>query len=265
MSTVEQPVDRLDVRLVPAALLAWGAVLVGMLAGWQCATVVAAGALVSVPALLRAGRRTVAAGIFACLLITAGFSVATALRVHGVAVHPLTAAAQKGTSMALRVQIADDPRLLNSSIPGAPPQVLVRATLRAADGYRSLHGAVVLLAPAKDWAGLLPGQDVALSGRLTPPQRPDLTVAAVRVSSPPTLLGDPSWVQRAAGALRARLHAASTRVLSAEPGALLPGLVVGDTSSVPQGLTADFRTAGLTHLVAVSGSNAHQAVLLWSL
>ena len=36
---------------------------------------------------------------------------------------------------------------------------------------------------------------------------------------------------------------------------LLPGLVDGDTSALPEATAQDFRTAGLTHLVAVSGSN----------
>lgn len=255
MSAVEQPADRLDVRLVPVTLLAWGAVLLGMLAGWHYAVVLAVVALVAAPVVLRLNKRTLAAGIFACLVVTAGFSVATALRVHAVDAHPLTAAARQGTSMQLRVQITDDPKLLQSSIPGASQQVLVRAELRAADGYRSLRGAVVLLAPAQGWAGLLPGQDVELTGRLAPPQRPDLTVAAVRVSGGPTLLGESSWVQRAAGSLRTRLHDASARVLSEEPGGLLPGLIVGDTSGVSERMIEDFRTAGLTHLTAVSGTN----------
>jgi len=257
VSVLESPVERLDVRLVAAALLAWAAVLVGMLAGWQLAVGVAGVALVAVPLVLRLDNRAVAAGLFGCLVITAGFSVATALRAHAVAASPLVAAVHDGATAALRVQISDDPKLLPSAIPGAPAQVLVRAQLRAADGFRSVHGAVVLLAPAKDWAGLLPGQQVSLSGRLGPPQRADLTVAAVRVTGPPTLIGNSSGVQRAAGVLRTHLHEAAARVLSAEPGALLPGLVVGDTSGLSSELTADFKTSGLTHLTAVSGSNAH--------
>ena len=36
---------------------------------------------------------------------------------------------------------------------------------------------------------------------------------------------------------------------------LLPGLAVGDTSRLTAEVEADFRTAGLTHLLAVSGAN----------
>jgi competence protein ComEC len=58
----------------------------------------------------------------------------------------------------------------------------------------------------------------------------------------------------AAGRLRAGLQAAC-RPLSPAPGGLLPGLVIGDTSRLDPALAEQFRTTGLTHLVAVSGAN----------
>ena len=73
-------------------------------------------------------------------------------------------------------------------------------------------------------------------------------------SGPPDLLKSPEWTQLAAGALRAGLQAACA-ALPAEPGGLLPGLVLGDTSDLDPALEEDFRTTGLTHLVAVSGAN----------
>ena len=248
---------------MPAALLAWASVLLGILAGWQVAAAVGAVAVVAVavvavapvPLVRWMSHRAVVAGLLVCLVTTAGFSVAIALRAHAVADHPLSVAVHDRATAQLRVQISDDPKLLTSSIPGAPPQVLLRAELRGADGFRTLRGAVVLLAPARDWAGLLPGQEVTLSGQLGPSQRADLTVATVRVRGAPTLIGEPPRVQRAAGFLRAHLHDASARVLSGEPGALLPGLVVGDTSALSTELKADFKAAGLTHLTAVSGTN----------
>ena len=36
---------------------------------------------------------------------------------------------------------------------------------------------------------------------------------------------------------------------------MLPALVLGETAAVPEATTAEFRTAGLTHLTAVSGAN----------
>jgi len=51
-------------------------------------------------------------------------------------------------------------------------------------------------------------------------------------------------------------------VLGGEPGGLLPGLVVGDTSGLTPELSADSKTTGLTHLTAVSGTNVRATVLL---
>lgn len=64
----------------------------------------------------------------------------------------------------------------------------------------------------------------------------------------------PVPLQRLAGHLRAGLREA-TDGLRPDARALLPGLVVGDTSRVPPDLDDAFRATDLTHLLAVSGSN----------
>ncbi|MFC8906102.1 ComEC/Rec2 family competence protein, partial [Micromonospora sp. NPDC057140] len=74
------------------------------------------------------------------------------------------------------------------------------------------------------------------------------------VRGPPTPNGPPPWSQRAAGTLRAGLQRAC-EPLPDEQGGLLPGLVVGDTSRLLPTVEEDFRTTGMTHLNAVSGSN----------
>ena len=101
---------------------------------------------------------------------------------------------------------------------------------------------------------LLPGQRVGLTGRLGPARAGQPVAAVVSVRGPPTLIGGPPLVQQAAGDLRAGLRRAARVLPPAERG-LLPGLVLGDTSRMPAGLVDDFRTAGLTHLTAVSGAN----------
>ncbi|WP_443033614.1 ComEC/Rec2 family competence protein [Streptomyces sp. CA2R101] len=90
-----------------------------------------------------------------------------------------------------------------------------------------------------------------------PPLSPGDQVAAVlRVTAeaPPAKVGAPSPLQRLAGHLRAGLREA-TDGLRPDARALLPGLVVGDTSRVPPDLDDAFRATDLTHLLAVSGSN----------
>ena len=51
------------------------------------------------------------------------------------------------------------------------------------------------------------------------------------------------------------LRDAAVRALPPAPAGLLPGLAVGDTRNQLPEVEEDFRTAGLTHLTAVSGAN----------
>jgi competence protein ComEC len=68
-------------------------------------------------------------------------------------------------------------------------------------------------------------------------------------------LGQASAVQRAAASVRSRFAATAAAALPAGQAAILPGLVLGDTSAVTPDTVSAFRVAGLTHLTAVSGAN----------
>ena len=87
------------------------------------------------------------------------------------------------------------------------------------------------------------------------PGRHDIAaVLYVHGRQPPEVTGRPDRAQRLAGRLRAGLRTA-TDGLPADPRALLPGLVVGDTSRVPADLEDAFRATDMLHLLAVSGGN----------
>ncbi|CAM5306040.1 ComEC/Rec2 family competence protein OS=Streptomyces alboniger OX=132473 GN=CP975_11605 PE=4 SV=1 [Streptomyces alboniger] len=77
----------------------------------------------------------------------------------------------------------------------------------------------------------------------------------------PQVIGPPSGAQRLAGGLRAGLREA-TSGLPGDARALLPGLVIGDTSRVPADLEQAFRATDLTHLLAVSGANLTIVLML---
>ncbi|XRQ03476.1 ComEC/Rec2 family competence protein [Actinomadura welshii] len=113
---------------------------------------------------------------------------------------------------------------------------------------------VLLIAYDVGWLRLTPSQRVRLHGRFVAPEDADLLAAVVIVRGPPTVLGPPSGMQRAAEHVRARLRAAVARLPPDQRG-VLPGMVVGDTSRLDPALAEDFRTAGLTHLMVVSGAN----------
>jgi len=81
-----------------------------------------------------------------------------------------------------------------------------------------------------------------------------------------TLIHGTHRIGQITGAIRADFRAVSTRVGGAS-GALIPGLVLGDTSLETHTFTNDMLLAGLTHLTAVSGENFAiiAAFMLWFL
>ncbi|MGB8405069.1 MAG: ComEC/Rec2 family competence protein, partial [Mycobacterium sp.] len=68
-------------------------------------------------------------------------------------------------------------------------------------------------------------------------------------------LGTASTAQRAAAQVRSDFADAARLGLPPDQAAMLPALVLGDTSGVETATTAAFKRAGLTHLTAVSGAN----------
>ena len=169
---------------------------------------------------------------------------------------PLATLARERVTAAVELVVADDPRPLRSARIG-PPALLVpaRLTRLASDrGATRLDARVVVFATDEAWRGLLPGQRLAATVRLAPPRGGDLTAAALTATGPPEAIGTAPWWQTAAGVLRAGLQAACAG-LPPEPGGLLPGLVIGDTSRLDPAVADEFRATGLTHLVAVSGAN----------
>jgi competence protein ComEC len=154
--------------------------------------------------------------------------------------------------------VTGDPQVLRSQSSGGTSVLVparVASLVESSSGSRLILDARVLVfASDPAWRGLLPTQRLVGNGRLGPPRGGDLTAAVLVASGPPYLLKGPEWTQLAAGALRAGLQAACA-ALPTEPGGLLPGLVLGDTSDLDPALEEDFRTTGLTHLVAVSGAN----------
>jgi competence protein ComEC len=249
---------RHDLRLVPAALISWAVVLSGLHLGSLAAAALGAAGLLVAAAAAWSGR---SAAVLAVGAVAAAVALVVGTQTWQTEHHPLRSAAQHGSAATLVVHLRDDPRAVASpGYGGRQPQVqqvVIPAELEAAvvagQQWRT-GGRVILLAPAHGWLGLLPGQRVRTTGLLAAPNRSDLTVAVLRVRGEPDVLSAPSAVQRVAERLRSGLRLAA-KVLDPEPAGLLPALVVGDTSAMVPTVEAEFRAAGLTHLIAVSGTN----------
>lgn len=245
-----------DLRLAGPALAAW-------VVTWFClvqtvafsAVLAGAAAAGLVPALLI--RRRGAAGAALLLIGILAAASGTGLRVWARDASPLTALAQRRADVTVRLAVTDDPRPVTRPVSYGSPPVVVGARiieLRSAGRTDNLGGRVLVLATDPGWRRLQPSQRVWASGRLGAPRGGDLTVAVLVARGPPAGVTGASTIQRAAGALRSGLRRACAGLPARERG-LLPGLVIGDTSGLDPALAQEFRTTGLTHLVAVSGTN----------
>jgi competence protein ComEC len=255
-----------DLRLYAAAVGAWlgclGALFVPSLRAWAVTGTWALLAAVLAGVLLirhrRTARRPALPWIAVALLVGAVCgSAANAGRTTARDAVPLAAQVRSQARVTADATLTDDPRALRRTAPG-PRAFAVSAHLDQlrSDAARLTHldARVLIIGTDPAWQHMLPGQRVSTVGRLASARSGGLTAAVLRATGTPSLLGNPPWTQRIAGRLRAGLQAACAG-LPANPGGLLPGLAIGDTSRLPAHLEDDFRATGLTHLVAVSGVN----------
>ena len=186
-----------------------------------------------------------AAAVVAIALIGLGFAVAVQLRVEQVRNHPLVD--RYGDAVAVIVTPSETPRSLGGG------RLMFRGSLRAV-GADEMSGRVVVFASVAGFAELTAGQPAAFTARISRPTRRDLTVAVLSATGEPTL-GEAAPIQRAGQRVRSAFAAAARDALPADQAAMLPALVLGDTSALSADTTAQFRASGLTHLTAVSGAN----------
>ena len=123
------------------------------------------------------------------------------------------------------------------------------------------YGPVRVITSRSSAFGLLPGQKIAITGRVikTDERRVAslvITTSKIRALAPPS-----RWATTLAS-IRTGLRNASG---GGDAGALIPGMVIGDTAKQSADFKTDMRRAGLTHLVAVSGANFAivSAFVLW--
>ncbi|MFC0622666.1 ComEC/Rec2 family competence protein [Kribbella deserti] len=158
--------------------------------------------------------------------------------------------------MSTVVRIAGDPSLRRTAGSRRPPYVVVRVIVEEVTG-RGRTSRVrnpVLLIGSPQWIQVRFGQRVVASGRLAEVQPGDDMSAVLSTRAPPRPIAGPAWWLRAAEHVRAGLRESVAPEPEAVRG-LVPALVMGDDAGLPPELVEDFKTTGLTHLSAVSGTN----------
>jgi len=253
VTTVDGREPHLDLRLVPAALTSWAVTAAGIL--WAGIGVVAALLVATVATAIAwwasarredgAGARMTAAGTVAVALAGLGFAVAIQLRVDQARHHPI--ADRFGTVAAVIVTPSESPRSLGGN------RMMFRGSLRSVESDE-MSGRVVVFTSVTGFTELTAGQPAAFDARITRPIRRDLTVAVLSTTGEASV-GEAAPIQRAAQRVRTAFAATARSALPADQAAMLPALVLGDTSALTGQTTDEFKTAGLTHLTAVSGAN----------
>lgn len=123
------------------------------------------------------------------------------------------------------------------------------------------YGPVRIISSKRYVESLLPGQKISVTGRII--ESDERRVAALVIAtSPIKALAPPSRWALALHSIRIGLRQASGE---GDAGALIPGMVIGDTTKQSIDFKNDMRRAGLSHLVAVSGANFAivSAFVLW--
>ncbi|TGN64946.1 ComEC/Rec2 family competence protein [Nocardioides eburneiflavus] len=238
-----------DLRAIALGAGAWvGALLVLVLPGWA-----ALGGTCAVVVLVLAGvlRRWWTAAWLAPLAALVAVAGVAALHQVLLTTSPLTALAQQGAVVTVRLEVTSDVRVVAGQY--GDLQVLRADVTRLEGRARTwrLDVPVVVMAPA-EWPRQPLGTTLATTARLVPGD--DDVAALVRPTGVPRVISGPdAWWDAAAAVRRAVREAVSGRDEDARE--LVPALVVGDDGGLDPGLADDFRTTGLTHLLAVSGTN----------
>jgi competence protein ComEC len=219
--------------MVPAALLAWAVAAVLVPFGSRPATVTSVGAIL-VAALL--WRRRPWRSVLLAAVCVAAIGASCAWRLASIEQSPLVTRDAKEFTHLGHVSSVVQVTVRRVVVGGHATSMRSRATAfvegRAAD--------------------LVVGRRVVMEGRLSPATRTDEAAVVDVVRHGRAEPG--AWWWEASERVRDGVRRSVSHV-SDEPRALVPALVDGDDSRVSDRVEEDFRRSGLTHLMAVSGTN----------
>ena len=244
------------------AATAW----VGCYLGTSGVPVLLAAGLVLAGALLVASRHASARILIAAALMLGVALSVSAARVWTSTQDAVARLAAQGAVATVEMRTSDG-RLVDTGPGGAMWIGDAALTSIQARGASWRSGMTVLVTASgglrQSWQDVPPGALVRATVELSPAT--DASVGAwASARSSPALVAPPGVLDAAVNAVRAGVRN-TVAGLPEAPRALVPALVVGDTSGVTDELGQQFRTTGLTHLLAVSGANLTLmlASMLW--
>lgn len=243
-----------DFRMPVLGCAAWlggiAATRSGGLAGALLAALVGAAALLAWSG--RGGGSPRRQLLLGSVVLAAAVLAGSLLRLEAVAASPLRGWADDRATADLVGTVVSDPRRVEGQW-GDRIVVRLRVEEVTARGERRRLGGSVVVLGDPVWAGVVLGERVRAEGRLAPSDSPEVSALLLSGRQPVRIRGPDVW-WRAAGAVRASIRDSVAHRPPAQAG-LVPALVDGDDAGLPADVEADFRTTGLTHLTAVSGTN----------
>lgn len=232
--------------MVAVGIAAWSGCLLAAFTGWWGLTGV--GILLAAAGRWPRQRTTLLVLALVCLSTMA----CLALRQQTIETSPVEALARERAVGEVEFVVRSDPRLWSGRF-GERVMFRAEAVMVTARGKVHRVRTPVLVSGSVEWVRVRLGATVAASARLGPSLDPD-TAAVISVRGSPVVTAEPAWWWRPAERAREGIRIA---VADQPPGprALVPALVDGDDARMDPTLVDDFRTTGLTHLTAVSGTN----------
>ena len=215
-----------ELRLVPAALCAWGAAIAVIVAGPWAALIVASVVMLALFVWREPGQAILAGGIGACSLALSWWRVAVAQ-----AFNPYAGITGKISGM---------PKEMDSG------SWLVRVRV---EGYPSSVPVFAGSLPE----GAVPGAMVAATGQVTDSTRPG--IGAFVLNGEVSLLSPPEGFAAFAAGVRERFATAVVEHVGPHAQGIIPGMVLGDVSFQSPEEQQAYVDTGLSHLSAVSGAN----------
>jgi len=235
-------------RIAVLGAVAWAAALAGFVLPQPLSwALVSAGAA---SLFLHGGRTALRAGL---VLVAATALLVTQLQLSAVRRSPVAMLAADRAVVSADLLIRSPPVLRHGRYGDL---VLFEATVLSVSGRgRTFVTRVRLLVMSEKRPSSSVGATVRVRGRLGPATGPDLA-AVLHTRGPPKQLAGPSLTARTSNRMREGVREASSE-LDGGASALVPALVDGDEDAGDGTgeFTAAFQTAGMTHLLAVSGTN----------
>jgi competence protein ComEC len=239
-----------DLRMAAPAVVAWIAAAWLVTTGSGVAVVVALVSVAVVAGLLRWAPSRALPLIMTAICLAA-IAASCAWRLATVEHSQLTELARQHRLATLEVDVRSDARTFtHHGQPALVVEVLVRRAVTRHVDLRTRDHATAFLDGAAD--DLVVGRRLTILGRLSPSDSSDEAALIDVVRRGPA--DRASWWWEASEHVREGVRRAVAPTGS-EARALVPALVDGDDSGISDEIDEDFRRSGLTHLMAVSGTN----------